>query len=156
MGIQLYRNRPRPRRRSAIKMEIEINGKKYQNAKLTPMQQFHVMRKLTPVLTAMSESASDTLLTQLGGSDLLAALAPCMEVISSMSVEDSEFVLNTCLSSVSRQDGAAGGWQKIQVQSQSGQYSMMFSDIDLDAMLRLTGMVIKDNLGNFFNALPIG
>jgi hypothetical protein len=130
-------------------MQTSINDKNYRFNKLTPMQQFHVMRRLSPLIFALGESASDTLLTTLVGSDLLLALEPMSEILAKMPDDDVEYVLNTCLSVVYRDEGT--GFQRIQVQAGV----MMFSDIDLSVMIKLVISVIKENLGNFFSALPV-
>jgi hypothetical protein len=71
------------------------------------------------------------------------------EILAKMPDDDVEYVLNTCLSVVYRDEGT--GFQRIQVQAGV----MMFSDIDLSVMIKLVISVIKENLGNFFSALPV-
>lgn len=131
--------------------EIEINGKQYQLRKLPPLVQFHVMRRLAPVLMALGESASDQLLTELKSMDLLKALKPVSDMIATMPDSEVEYVINTCLEVVDRKADQGVGWSKIQAQPGV----MMYADIDITMMLKLTAAVVQDNLGNFLDALPI-
>jgi hypothetical protein len=131
-------------------MELEVSGHIYQTRKMTPMTQFHVMRRIAPVIFALGESASDELLTQLAGSDLLKALEPVSNILATMPDNEVEYVLNTCLDHVDRKQQT--GWAKIQAAGGA----MMFSDIELSDMLKLSAAVVQDNLGNFLDALPTG
>lgn len=124
-------------------METTINGATYQIRKLTPMQQFHIARRLAPMLFAIGAGAEKAR----GGSGMAMAFEPAMEAIAAMSDADSEFVIGTSLSVVYRQQGS--GWAPVQVPGAG----MMFQDIDLQTMLKLVFEVGKENLGNFFDAL---
>lgn len=75
--------------------------------------------------------------------DTLLAFGPLVEAIAKMSTEDSEYVLNTCLDTCTRQQ-AGGGWQRLRV---SGRF--LFDDIDMQIMMRLVVEVVKENLSNF-------
>ncbi len=127
-------------------MELELSGNNYKIGKLSAMQQLHIVRRLAPTIFALSSATStDTPKTDF---EALSALAPVADMISKMSDEDSEYVVKSCLSVVFRQN--ATGWAKIQ----AGNGNLMFDDIDLSAMMKLTFEVVKDNLGNFLTALP--
>lgn len=124
---------------------VEIEGQRYVIGKMNAMTQFHVARKLAPVLSAMGVSAS-----QIGDkqTDLGAMLGPIMDVVATMDDATVEFIINNCLAVVRRIDG-----ERAQVvRSSSGQ--MMYADIEMTTMVRLAVEVIKDNLGGFFGQPP--
>lgn len=131
-------------------MELSINGQTYRVDKLNAFAQFHVARRLAPALWALGSGAMSTL--KQGGefSDAVAlgAIGPLVEVIAKMSNADSEYVLAACLGVCSRQSGT--GWQKVYAEGGG----LLFQDIDLPAMMQLTMAAIRENLGNFLDALP--
>lgn len=117
-------------------MEVTLKGNRYRIGKLGAFDQLKVARKLahTAVLIgtlAKAEAAeSDT--------SMLTLL-----ILSHLSDEDSELVMSTCLGAVMRMGdaGAAKVW------SAGG---VMFSDIEMMDMLKLTADTIVENLGSFF------
>lgn len=123
--------------------EIELGGNQYRVGKLDVFQQFHVARRIAPVLFTLGLSAADV--KPDGG--MIEAFGPVINVISKMSDEDSHYVLTTCLSVCSRQSGQ--GWAK--VYQQNG--GMMFKDIDLHSMLQLAVAAIREDVENFMRAL---
>ncbi len=132
--------------------EIEINGNNYQIGTLDAFKQFHVARRIAPVLFTLSSGTLELIKAgsssdDLSEMDILKAVGPMVDVISKMSDADSQYVLTTCLSVCSRQSG--NGWQRVCVDGGS----MMFSDITLHVMLQLAVTVIQDNMGNFMDAL---
>lgn len=132
--------------------DIDIGGNSYQIGKLDAFKQFHLARRIAPVLFSLGGAVS-AFLPQDGGEssdvDVLKAIEPMVNVISKMSDADSQYVLNACLSVCSRKQG--NGYQRVFVDG-SG---LMFIDVDLSVMMQLVQAVIQDNLGNFMAALPI-
>lgn len=136
-------------------MELTLGSAEYSTRKLSAIQQFHVARRLAPLLWALGEGLVQALSSgkseiSVDGVDAngLFALKNVADMVAQMSDADSEYVLNTCLSVVRRKQ--SGGWANIQA-SGGG---LMFDDIDLQTMMQLAVTVIKENLGNFFDALP--
>lgn len=130
-------------------LEVVISDKTYRVGKLNAMQQFHVARRLAPALWALGVAAqSAEKAVSLTDTDSLLALEPVAESISKMSDSEVDYVLQTCLSVVSRQESK--GWAKVQA-SNGG---LMFEDIDMSTMMQLTFTVIRENLGNFFPGQP--
>lgn len=127
-------------------MELMLGANEYSISKLNAIQQFHVARKIAPMLWAMGKEALSGF--QDSEIDGIAALKASADVLSQMSDQDSEYILKTCLTACRRRSGA--GWAK--VQADNGQ--MMFDDIDLPVILQLAFNVIRENLGNFLSALP--
>jgi hypothetical protein len=130
------------------KKEIEVAGNVYRIGKLSVMQQFHVARKLAPILGSMTDTLKEAAKqNDQDGELLMKVMEPMANALAQMSFDDSEFVVNTCLATVERKDGQ--GFQKIKAGSQ-----FQYADIDLGVMMRLTFAVIQENLGNFFRGPP--
>lgn len=118
-------------------MEFEINGQQYRSGKLSARLQFHVARRLAPVLGGLAAASKN------GGDDFAGFLQPIADAISGMSDADCDYVLDTCLAIVQRQQGSS--WANVFVNK-----AQMFDDIDMGAMLQIASKVITENLGGFF------
>ena len=131
-------------------IEFEIGGNHYQAGKLDAFKQFHVARRLLPVMSSMKAALdSETVASLVAGTgkvDMDKLLDPLADAVSSLKDEDCNYVLNTCLGVTSRQSGA--GWQK--VMASPGR--LQFDDIDLGTMLAITMNVLQGNIGGFFPA----
>lgn len=112
---------------------VEINNKKYTIRKLPVMKQFHVARKISPII---AKAVGDDTMTE------------AVKEISSLSDKDSEYVLNTCLSVVTYRD--EDNKRDFPIQVAPG--VMAYDDIDLMVMLTLVAEVLKFNLEGFMNA----
>lgn len=125
---------------------MEINGNEYRVGKLNAKQQFHLTRRITPILLSYQdiESASENGTRTL--KHTLTAMKPLMDALAAMSDEDSDYVIDLCLSVCEIQDGQ--GFQRIAV---NGKF--LYSHIDMSTMLQLVREVINENLGNFLTAL---
>lgn len=135
-------------------MELEINNVKYRTGKLTAMEQFHVMRRLAPLLSGLGESLAKLPVpngndTAPEDSELWTAIGPVADVLAKMSDNDTEYVLKHCLAKVTRFNGQ--GWGQIM----AGGNIMFEDEIDLSAMMQLTISTIQENLASFFPAAPV-
>lgn len=137
---------------------VKIGDHSYQVGRLGAIPQFHVMRRLSGVATALGEvigvimrSGGVKALLEGKGPDPLESLQPMLRAIGSMSDADSEFVIYTCLSVVSRQVPGGTGWAPITTNGQ-----LMYHDIELPQMMQLVWRVLEANLTSFFSALPSG
>jgi hypothetical protein len=144
-----------------MSVEFDCKGHAYRAGQLPAMQQFHVVRRMGGLLAALVQGMEsgangktslnpEVLLQGLnlsGMGDLLESLA---RAVAELEDADAEYVIHTCLSTVSRKQ-SSGGWAKVCVDQQ-----IMFEDIDMAAMLTLTGRVLQENLKGFFAALPEG
>ena len=121
--------------------EFKVGEHTYQSGRLSAMQQFHVARRLAPMLQGIGQGLRTV------EADPVAMFGPIAEALSSMSDVDAEYIVNLCLDACTRQQ--TGGWAK--VRSQGG---IMFPDIQMPQMLQICWHVLQDNLGNFIDALP--
>lgn len=147
-------------------MEIILNGVKYSSVRLDAFKQFHIARRLAPVVLSLGMGAALMMKIKDANAsptpkskateeqDDLAALAtagkPIADVLAAMSDADSEIVLKLCLGAVSREVGAGAGFGP--VLSPSG--ALQYNDLGLIQMLQLTHAVVMENLGNFMPAPP--
>lgn len=138
-----------------------VNGIEYQFAKINAVEQFHVVRRLAPIigdlLAALTskipagqsmQSLKDSF-TEADGAELM---VPVANAIAKLSDEDANYVLFKLLQSIQRKQ-QGGGWAHIKV---SGKDILMFDDIDMPTMLKLAGLSLMENLGGFIAALPTG
>lgn len=125
-----------------------IAGIEYQIGKLGPFEQLHVGRKLAPLLAHAIPS-----LAKLSGEgekpnlEMLlfeAAAVPMAEVLSRMSKEDVEYIVNECLAVCQRHEKR--GWAKV-LNAGGG---LQYMDIEVDTLVGLTQAVINVSLGRFF------
>lgn len=121
--------------------EIEISGHSYRLAHLDAMSQFHVTRRLGGVLAAIRGGTEEDV-------DVLSIL---MQAIGDLSDADTEYVIGKCLTGCLRQQEGDTGWAAVY---RNGH--MMFADIAMPDMLRLTWATLQANLSDFFTGLRSG
>lgn len=137
--------------------EFTVNGQNYRTAKIDAMRQFHLSRKIAPIIpalipvfTKLSESKKDKAAKPL--SNDIAGMAhlfePFAEAIAEMSDEAAEYVMGTCLSVVQRQQGTT--WTNVWNKQQN---VCMFDDIDAGVMVQLAAYVVRESLGPFLAGL---
>lgn len=148
--------------------EVTIDGNNYRTGQLSAKQQFHVARRLAPLITKMGAAASQGMLTpqqqsvqqgtEQDTAEQQAAAArewflalPVFEAVaqslSQLSDEECDYVIRVCMSVVSREQSGhwIGVWNRAADQPQ-------FADISMPAMMQLTLAVLQDNLGSFMPA----
>lgn len=130
--------------------DVEIGPFKYRIGAMDTMVQFHVARRIAPAVATAGVSISEVAQS---GADmtadnlLLGLMGPVSKVIAEMADTEVNYVLNACLAVVSREQ-TDGRFALVQ---RGGK--LMFSDIDMPTMVRLTVEVLKENLGGFFPML---
>jgi hypothetical protein len=130
---------------------IDIKGKTYRVNKLGTLQQFHVARRLAPLLAAAGITMSMLKARDSGMpafDDFAPVMGPVAHILSQMSDSDSNYIIFTCLSCVQRQSGSDNRWAAVATGDQ-----MMFEDIAMPVMLRLVWAVVQDNILDFLQEL---
>lgn len=143
---------------------ITIGTQEYRVGKLSPMKQFHVARRIAPLLAALGGAAlsapkdiaaieqSDASADDAAEDSALGAIQHFLQslapALASMSDEESEYIINTCLAVVKRKQNTSFA----PVIASNGR--LMFEDIALPDMMQLTVAVIQENLGSFFPDAP--
>lgn len=121
-------------------MEFEVNGVRYRSGKLNAKQQFHVARRLFPLLSGVGSDPNVSFDKVIGGISMGIATIPDA---------DCDYVIDTCMSVVQRKQGES--WANV-YNVAARRY--MFEDIDLAAMLKITAEVIREFIGPFLSSLP--
>jgi hypothetical protein len=122
---------------------ITINGYDYQFSKLNAFDQYHLARKLAPVLG---------LLAMQNNREVLAGKFPqaFCALTAQFTEGDAQDVVNRCLDAAQRKQQNA--WGPVRVNG-----SVMYSDVleDLDVMLKIVWGVLEANLlVDFFTERP--
>jgi hypothetical protein len=137
---------------------ITIGEHDYTIGRLNALDQFHVSRKIAPIVPTLmpiiTEVAKGDLSkaiesielgdnNELGSLEPLAqALEPFMEAFAKMPEDDVNYVIHKCLSVVKRGSSVVCRGQTI-----------MFDDLDMGQILPLVVAVIRVSLGNFIQGL---
>ena len=142
--------------------ELEIGGNAYRINSMSAMTQFHVMRKLGPVLPGIvpvlaqaaaalpqadGQEDGGAMTTVDGVAAIAMAARPLLDGLAAMADADAEYVINHCLSAVMRRDPGGKSWSAV---SRDG--VTMFDDIDLMASMQIVWAVLRENYTSFFRA----
>lgn len=133
-------------------MEFSIGDKQFRSEKLDAFKQFHVSRRIAPIIPTLIPlfvkiSQDGNVYKDMAGFAHL--LEPFADGLANMSDETSEYVISTCLSAVKRQ-AAGGNWAPVWNQNAK---ACMFDDMDLGDMIQIVIEVVKDSLGGFIQGL---
>jgi len=136
--------------------DFEIGGRKFKLSKIDAFKQFHVVRRLGPVLAdlmpAMKDAAKlkdEASMSEAEKFDMIAKIvAPVMMGLSKLTDADAELVMHGLLSSVEVQQ-AAGNWAKVSTGSM-----LMIQDLELPMLIQIAGKAFAFNLAGFFSVLP--
>ncbi len=129
--------------------DIVVNGISYRIGRLSALKQFHVVRRLAPLLSGFREVSGDPIdLADLSVPEAVTMLGPLTEAVAGMSDADAEYIITTCLGVVERKQTGGGYAQVVTTDHQ-----ILFDDIDMTAMLALTAHTIGGNLQGFFDSL---
>ena len=133
-----------------VKSELAVAGNNYRVGKLNCIAQFHVARRLGPMLVVAGISVE---MLRKGWKmeldDMVAMAGPVMQFLAKMSDEDVDYCMYNCLAVVQRQQ--QGAWAPVIASVEAKTF--MFEDIDMPSMVRLVLEVLKANLGNFLEEL---
>ncbi len=123
-------------------MEFETEGRTYRVNKIDARSQFHIVRRLAPVLGQVAPAVQGGK----GGMDALPALA---DAIAKLSDEDADYVLFGLLKVISRKQDQGLGWGPVATGT-----LLMYDDITMPTMLKLAWQALSHNMSGFFAALP--
>jgi len=146
-------------------MDITLNGNNYRTGRLTVKIQLHIARRIANtglqfVLTGegvdgipggVERVALEAGMSQDDLHTFVPNLMPMisMRALGELSQSDCDYVLDNCMSVVMRQQGTI--WVPV-INQQSGAYQ--FQDMGLKTTLELAVIVLKENLGDFFDIKP--
>lgn len=135
-------------------MTTTINGIQYEALKMTPREQLHLMRRLSPLVGALKGGLFALLDKSRPQGEVLAELAasigPLTETLAMLPDATVDHVMDSCLAHVRRLD-TDDKWHPIYVNSMP-----MYQDIDAVIELQLVSEVVTVNLSGFFALLSGG
>jgi hypothetical protein len=116
---------------------------RYRAGVLDAFKQLYVAKRLAPILKGFAViDAADP------GAAFASSLDKFLDAISGLKDEDLQFIISTCLSVASKQDGKT--W--VRLTATNG--ALMFEDMNLVEMLTICFHVVKANLAGFTRGLP--
>lgn len=135
--------------------DFEIGGRKFKTGKMNVFKQFHVVRRISPILSDLVPAIGEIQKLAKGGEktesekfdEMAVILSPFLSGFSKLSDADSEFLLYGLLSSVEVQIN--GAWMKVATDTM-----LMVQDMELPALLQIAGRAFVFNLQGFFAVLP--
>jgi len=126
--------------------EFTHNGYEYRAGQIDAMTQFHIVRRLAPMLSAFKDVASPD------GSPLTAdALGPVAAALGRVPDNDIEYVIGKTLAVVTRRKEGDTGYVKIW---NAVANRPQFEDIGMPDMLMITMHVVQGALSPFLSGLP--
>lgn len=125
-------------------MEFEIEGRTYRANKIDARSQFHIVRRLAPVLGEIAPAIQAG--GKQGGMEALPALTAA---IAKLSDTDADYCIFGLLKAVSRKQDQGLGWGPVCAET-----SIMYDDITMPIMLQLAWKAFSFNMSGFFAALP--
>lgn len=135
--------------------EETLNGTTYRVGKLTAKEQWNVVRRLGAVIAAAGPAfqaiggiTPGDASTVPGLEDIFSAFGPVASAMGELSDENSDYVIGKCLSVV-KCNKMGTTWAD--VANRHGQ--IMFDNISMATMLRLTLYVLQENLEDFLAEL---
>lgn len=134
--------------------DFEINGKKFRLSKINALDQFHVTRRLAPILGELLPVAHKLQKSGLKDADSLSddqmqMFAPIMKGLAQLSDEDANRVLLGLCGAVEMWQNNFNTWAKIAV----GQ-NFMVQDLDLSTLMQVAGRAFMYNMSGFFASAP--
>lgn len=134
---------------------VTIKDVQYQAKKMPPRQQFHVLRRLTPLMTAAGPAALMLLDDSKNKDEVMATIidtiGPIAQVLSSLPDEQLDYVLDACMLVCERLD-IDNKWHPVAMTGPRG-IQRMYSDIDSSVEMRLAVEALKVNAAGFFGQL---
>lgn len=133
--------------------QISVGGREFVISKMDAFKQFHVVRRLGPILGDIIPVAKKIKSVDAGTEDekfgaIAEVIKPIMDGLSKLSDEDANKVLLSLLSCVEVKQ-VHGNWARLVVSD-----NLMIQDMDLPTMLQVAGQAFAFNLQSFFTIAP--
>jgi hypothetical protein len=147
--------------------EKTINGTTYKIGQLPARTQWNVARRVMPLLEGVAPAIGEILKNRStspdpdGGTQSVtppvdwlalgtACVGPLTKALSNLSDAESDYVINACLSVVTRPNANNSAWVKF---STAAGQPMFQDDNDLRVIMPLVGAVLWENVGSFLAML---
>ena len=136
--------------------DFEIGGRKFKLNKIDTFKQFHIVRRLEPILGDLIPVAQkikdfdDKNLSEEEKFKSIAELAqPIMKGFANLSDADSNMILLGLCSAVEMQQQPIGNWARVVVGD-----NLMIQDLPLPLMIQIAGRAFMFNMAGFFALAP--
>jgi len=136
--------------------DFVIGNIEFKLSKMDAFKQFHVVRRMGPILSDLLPSLKDMAASskkELNEEEKLDQIAkfvsPIMNGLSKLSDDDADKVLLGLLSCVEMKQSQTGNWARV-----VNGNNLMFSNLELPILLQAAGKAFMFNLSGFFAALP--
>lgn len=136
-------------------MDFELGGRKFQISKINALDQFHIARRMGPILAdivpiiqQLNKKKLDTLSEDEKLDSFGKLASPFMVGLAKLSDEDAEIVLFGLLSCAEIQ-GASGAWMKI-----TNKKLLLAQDLELPHLINIAGHSFMHNISGFFGGVP--
>lgn len=132
--------------------DFEIGGRRFKLNKIEVFKQFHIARRLTPIMgdiMAVAPKIKDSIKDEMSEEqkfEIIAKLAkPIMDGFSKLSDDDANLVLLGLCSSVEVHQPTSNSWARI-----ARDNIFMINDFELPIILQLAGRAFAYNIAGFF------
>lgn len=138
---------------------VGINGETYRLGKMPARTQFHVLRRIMPVMASLAPVAIALGLAKPEGGagdepmevdKFFGMIGPMAEGLARMADADMDFVINNVMAQTAK--NVNGQWAPMLAPDG---FTFMFQDMGMELMLQLTLAGIRENFGNFFDLLRL-
>lgn len=136
--------------------DFEIGPLKFKLNKIDAFKQFHIVRRLAPILGDMipiAQKLHQLKKENLSEEQMFAQIAelstPIFNGISKLSDADADKVLLGLCSAVEMQQTAQGGWARV-----SNGEILMFQNLELPQLMQIAGRAFAYNMAGFFASMP--
>lgn len=130
-------------------MEFDVNDQTYVVEKISAMKQFHIIRRLAPVLAGLAPSGDVAKLQGMMGAKAEEVVPRLAEALAKINDEDSEFVLYGLMAAVKRKEKQGLGYAPLVVGGK-----LMYQNLTLPEMLQIAAKSAQFNMRDFLSALP--
>jgi len=127
--------------------EFSVGDGEYRVRKLSPIEQLHVFRRVTPLLVPIHSAVKSR---SLNGANKVSLILESSKELSALSDEHLDYVLNKCLGTVEIR-GPDGQFRPIMVKG-----TLMYQQIELPELLQIVWAVLLENFAPFFSGLLAG
>jgi hypothetical protein len=138
--------------------EIQINGDIFLCGRMNARKQFHVARRLTPIINhlvplmngtpMLVNDGTGTMVPSLGNLGIVQAIAAISDTIRELPDADADYVIDTCLDAVKFRSG--NSWAPLRAPGSPPGGGLMLGSADrFDTQMRLVGEVLWENLSDF-------
>lgn len=136
---------------------FEIQGRKFKVGKIDAFRQFHIVRRVGPLLADMMPAMAaiakkKTDMDKLSETQKLEEMAkvfqPLMQGLSKLSDADADYVLFRLLGAVEVHQPQFDSWARVATDT-----GIMMQDLELPVLLQAAGRALMFNLSGFFSLL---